>query len=72
MQKFVENNSKFLVSLYGGNIETNYLSMLCYEQYIRKIASTKKEFNIARLPPTQNASNTIHFKRFCSVSYGEI
>ena len=30
--------------------------MLRYEEYIRKIASAKKEFDIARLPPTQNAA----------------
>lgn len=55
-EDLVEIGCKFIVPLYGGNIDTSNLNVLHYEQYIRKIASAKKEFDIARLPPTQNAA----------------
>lgn len=45
------------MALYGGNIETHYLDVIRYEQYLRKIASVKnKEIDIAHLPKTRNAS----------------
>lgn len=40
--EMVENGSKVLVSLYGGNIETSGLNALHYEQYMKKMASAKK------------------------------
>lgn len=41
-EKLIENGGKVLVSFYGGSIETSDLIMVRYEQYMRKIASAKK------------------------------
>lgn len=52
----IDIGCKFIESLYGSNSEGSKLNILRYELYIRKIASAEKEFDIARLPPTENAA----------------
>lgn len=54
--EIIDIGCKVLVSLYGGNINSSSLNMLRYDNYIQKIASSKKEFDISRLPPTENAA----------------
>jgi hypothetical protein len=43
-------------SLYGGNTKTETLNLLRYNLYLKKITTAKSEFNIARLPPTEDAA----------------
>lgn len=48
--------TKALVSLYGGNPKTDSLNSLRHNLYLKKITTAKSEFNIARLPPTEDAA----------------
>jgi len=64
----IEIGCKIIVSLYGGNMNSTTLNNLRYEQYVRKIASAKKEFDISRLPPTENAAK-YHLLRVHLQSY---
>ncbi|CAH1106595.1 unnamed protein product [Psylliodes chrysocephalus] len=54
--ELTDNGTEALVSLYGGNPNTETLNLLRYNLYLKKITTAKSEFNIARLPPTEDAA----------------
>lgn len=56
-KKLTDIGTKALVSLYSGNPNTDTLNLLQYNLYLKKITTAKSEFNIARLPPTEDAAD---------------
>lgn len=53
-EQVAEAGESFLVSLYGGNYKTQNLNDLRFQLFAR--AAAKTNFNLARLPPTQDAA----------------
>lgn len=53
-EQVTEAGESFLVSLYGGNSESQNLNDLRFQMFTR--AAAKTNMNLARLPPTSDAA----------------
>lgn len=60
-----EAGEKFLVALYGGNMETDSLDNLRYQLFTKSVA--KPKFQLARLPPTKDAATHHVFRTYLQV-----
>ncbi|CAG9814961.1 unnamed protein product [Phaedon cochleariae] len=56
---------KFLVALYGGNIDTDTVDDLRYRIFSNSVA--KSRFHLARLPPTRDAARYHSFRTYLQV-----